>query len=903
MSQLLAKLFAEHELEGDLETEGGKLDIRTLRIREALSELTTCEVDVVSTVDVDFSELLERPATVTLRIGVNELRRWQFVLGEARFVEMVDGVLRYRLFLYPALWLLGFTKDVRKYRDETTDAIIGKTLDRYAIDHRWEITRAPEMRPWCVHFRESSLDFVSRLLEFEGIYYWFDENDTLVLADRSSASPEVSDVPFTLLDTDGALAHGEEGITSFRKGTRVGSGKATVNDFNFKKPHKSLLASSTGARDPQLEVYDYPTGYRELGSGNTLARLRREALEATKVYVEGTTNIFAFTPARKFNFSHDEGVSYSGVYTLVRVEHHFEAADKSKNKASRYENKFFAIPEATPFRPPMKTPHPVVEGNHTAMVRGPVGEEIHTDSKGRFKVQFHWDREALGTDADSRWMRMNQEVSTSLVLSRVGWEVSLAYIDGDPDRPVGFARMINGEMMPAYGQPNNKNVMTIKTESYPGKGGFNEIRMDDSLGTMRMDFRAERDFSNLVLHDKTEKIGVDYHSEIKSNRSHVVQKNQGVIIGTNSTTILRANEAPNVQGNRTDTVGGTESIKVAETSTVSIGNNDKETVGGLRLSIVGSVAIPSFAPKDIAQRVLDAAKGSAASAIGGLAGPTGAEAAAGFVEGGKEGALSALRGGAESRLADAAKALVTKGSTPLGSLGQALAKGGGAGGAAVGALGALQGGGLSGLASAAGLSIPGGAPDIAGALTSAVPSPSSMLSAATGGLSDVRSVGDLTNFLKGAISRRAVNRFNRLVGGAEIKAAGGNITHESGLVLLETVGGVKATITVKGGIEKSVQNRMINLVGAASIRKAKADYNVSSKKSNVKVGGIAKFKAGEKIELRSQHIELEAATSFTLKSGDVEIGMTPSGASIKGTMKFEAGGKINVIGGPDDLTG
>jgi type VI secretion system secreted protein VgrG len=138
-------------------------------------------------------------------------------------------------------------------------------------------------------------------------------------------------------------------------------------------------------------------------------------------------------------------------------------SERQAARTAKYENEFFAIPANTPWRPALVTPHPVIQGNHTATVRGPAGEEIHTDVYGRAKVQFHWDRESKSTDEDSRWIRVLQETSSSMVISRVGWEVVVGYIDGDPDRPVGLARNINGKMMPTYGQPDRKNMMTIKT--------------------------------------------------------------------------------------------------------------------------------------------------------------------------------------------------------------------------------------------------------------------------------------------------------------------------------------------------------------------------------------------------------------------------------------------------------
>jgi type VI secretion system secreted protein VgrG len=919
--EALVELLSHEELMVDLTTDAGTFQARSLKVREALSELTHATAEVLTTGDTDFEELLEGAVTVTIRVGPREVRRWSLVLGDVQFIGMAGGMLRYRFSMYPAFWLLGFTKDVRKWRDQTPTAIIDSVLDRYGIVHRWENTRAPESRPWTVQYRESCLAFVSRLLEFEGIYYSFEEDGTMVLGDRSSASPEVQPLPFTLLDTAGAMSNAEIGITTFRRGTRVGSGAATVNDYNMKTASTSLLASSQGSRDSHLEVYDYPVGYRTASAGATLATLRREALEATKVYATGKSNVFDFAPARAFHFFHEEGLSYSGSYVLVRTEHEYLAADAARgHQRASYSNSFFAIPEAVPFRPPLATPRPTVEGNHTVMVRGPEGEEIHTDDKGRFKVQFHWDREAVGTDADSRWLRMNQEVSTSLQLARVGWENSVAYIDGDPDRPIGFARNINGEMTPTYGQPARKNVMTIKTESYPGKVGFNELRMDDSAGVMRFDVRAERDFSNNVLHDKTERVGVDHHHTVKLNRAHQVQKTQTVTVGSNSVTMIGQNHGPNVRGNRQDTVAGSEKVKIGNQYTFTVGDNDSEKVGGLRISIVGGVQLPDMSAKAVKERLTgfakDQAKGAVSGAAGAAFGATAGEAAAGAMEGGGKGALEALRGGAESRLAKAGKDLSSTGFSPFGSLSAttkqvanaAVAKAPPTAQAALGALGAFKSGGASAVAAAAGFKVPKSGEEVGKAIQGAIPNPSDLasgaLSAATGGLSDkIKSPESLLELLHGSISRRGEKRFNRMVGGAEIKLAGGNISHNSGLLLAETVGGVKATITLTGGIDKSVKHTMVNAIGVMALRKAKSDYNTASNKTDVRVGGNASFKAGEMMELRSKHIELEAAGNFTLKSGDVEISMSPGGMGIKGTMKFEAGSKINVIGGPDDLTG
>ncbi|HRI65625.1 MAG TPA: type VI secretion system tip protein TssI/VgrG, partial [Polyangium sp.] len=378
--------------------------------------------------------------------------------------------------------------------------------------------------------------------------------------------------------------HGDLGITYFERGASVAPGKATVNDYNWKTPALSLLASASGAKDTQLEVYDYPVGYRDPGTGQMLAKLRVEALTAQKRYVEGKSTVAAFSAANIFSFAHEEAASFSGRYCLVRVEHTY----REEAGVMIYENAFRAIPADVPFRPPLVTPRPTVDGNHTVMVRGPAGEEIHTDQYGRAKVQFHWDREGKGTDEDSRWIRMTQEISTSIALSRVGWEISVAYIDGDPTRPIGLARQINGQMVPMYNQPAFKNRMTIKTETYPGKVGFNELRMEDSAGSMTMDWHAQKDWRALIEHDRTETIGVNLTQYVAAESTRTVEKNQEVSIGGNQTRTIGGNVTGKVELDRNHSVGGNEQVTSASEGGLTVTGNDIENVGGSRMSRVGN---------------------------------------------------------------------------------------------------------------------------------------------------------------------------------------------------------------------------------------------------------------------------------------------------------------------------
>jgi len=597
------------ELLMHLEIGGATIPARRVVAEEAMSESDLLKVEIAVPNDVDFVPLLEADATVMVTVEGLEIRRFARRLATATFLHADEGALHYELELRPAFFFLVHSMNTRKFRDMTTEAIVDKVLSEEGVAHTWRTQRASNSRPYCVQYRETTRAFVERLLEYEGFYYYFDEDGTMIIGDTSSAELQVDGLPvFALLEGQGAMQNGDFGLTSIFKGARVGSGAATVNDFNFKTPKAKIAASSNGQFDADLEIYDYPTGYRDPGVGAVLARLTQEALSCEKRWLEGTSNVPQFAAARIFEATHHEAIVFGGSYFLVRVKHTFERSSHGNERvaavAAKYENEFFAIPASTPWRPLLKTPRPTIQGNHTAHVRGPVGEEIHTDVYGRAKVQMHWDREAKGTDEDSRWIRTLQETSSSMVVSRVGWEILVSYIDGDPDRPVGVGRNINGKMMPTYGQPSRMNMMTIKTETYPGKQGFNELRLDDSKGTMRMDIHAERDFKNIVENDKTEKILNNHLHLVKQGVNRVVGGNQLVTIAANEIKDVQSAFSESVDGNRTEKIGGSEHVNVKIASSSTTTKNETISVGSVRFTIAGWGAVSTPAPKYIAQLVV-----------------------------------------------------------------------------------------------------------------------------------------------------------------------------------------------------------------------------------------------------------------------------------------------------------
>jgi len=625
----------------------GEANLVAFRLREGLSKHTEATLELSSTVEIDVESLLEKSAVVMIRRRGVETRRWTLAVIEAGFTHLDNGAYRYALELRSPFWLLEHTLDTRKFRAVSAREIVASVLQKDGIEHDFRLSGAPERRKYCVQYRESDRTFVERLLESEGIFHWTDPQGVLVMSDESRASPAIDgEATVELLESAGALQQAEVGLHELSTCARTASGKVSLSDFDWKRPSRSLLSTAEAGARTDLEVYEAPGGYRRGDQGARLCRIRLEALQSLAFTVRGRGNVPAFSAGHVFAMSDRLGDDLAGEHLLVDVEHFYSdprfgapkmLADAMHGAwglhgrgATVYANRFVAIPKATPFRPPLQSPVPNLGGCHTAMVRGPAGEEIHTDKYGRFRGQFHWDREASSTDDDSRWMRMLQESSSSLFLARVGWEVNIAYLHGDPDRPIGLARDINGVMTPAYAQPAAKNVMTIKTPSSPATGGFNELRLDDSSGAMSMFLQAERDLRNIVKNDMFETVGNNDKHVSGDAFARGVTRDQKVTIGADATFVVGDGHATQVGKNRVVTIGGNEEVVADQGATLSTGGNDTENVGSLRITIDGSIKPPKmFDLKDLVPDPKAAARGAAQAALGSLQSGGGLGAAAG----------------------------------------------------------------------------------------------------------------------------------------------------------------------------------------------------------------------------------------------------------------------------------
>ncbi|XXT15187.1 type VI secretion system tip protein TssI/VgrG [Sorangium sp. So ce429] len=577
--------------------------------REGISELFHFDVLVASQdKDIAFADVVGKLARLTWQVG-EQPRHLHGVVASFEQGEEGKRLTAYHATVVPDVARLKHRRNSRIFQALSTPEIIENVLRAAGIPskgYRFLLNGAYRTREYCVQYRESDLAFLSRLLEEEGICYFFEhdeEGHVLVFADSPSAhGPIAGESTVVFRPALGALFQGEH-VSRFRYTERVRSGKVTLRDYNFKKPGLSLESNAQADADDDLEVYDYPGDYDAPGAGSSLARIRLEQLQTTRKTGSGDSVCPRFVPGQTFTLAEHGRDAFNREYLLVSVHHHGHepVVDAvSEGDAPAYGNRFQVIPSDVPFRPPSVTPWPTIKGIQTAIVVGPPGEEVYTDEHGRIKVQFHWDREGKKDGQSSCWIRVSQIWAGSawgaVFLPRIGHEVVVDFLEGDPDRPLVVGSVYHGTNVPPYALPAEKTKSTIKSNSSTGGGGFNEIRFEDKKGAEEIFLHGQKDWNIAIEHDKKQWIGNDEALEVAHDRSKVVGNDQSEEIGGNKsidvakshTESIGEDESLSVGGDRdvsvggdhTESVAGSQSIEVGGSQSASVGENKSESVGG-----------------------------------------------------------------------------------------------------------------------------------------------------------------------------------------------------------------------------------------------------------------------------------------------------------------------------------
>jgi type VI secretion system secreted protein VgrG len=545
--------------------------------QESISRLFNFHLDLIAenNTDVAFDKLLGQKITIRLDLLERDKRYFNGICNRISQGERDEIFTNYRMEVVPQLWMLTKRAQSRIFQQMTVPDILKRVLE--GLDVTWEIQGQFHPRDFCVQYRETDFNFASRLMEEEGIFYFFKHSDgshKMVVANTTQSH---TDLPgknrITYEDVAGGTRE-EDRIYDWEKVQEWRSGKYTLWDHSFELPHKHLEAEANiqdsvqvGKANHKLkvsgndkfEIYDYPGEYAQRFDGvdrgggdragdlqkifednrrTTDIRIQEEAVPG--LVIQGSSNCrhlvsgYKFTLQRHFNAD--------GQYVLTSISHSARQGGdyrSSADEAFRYSNSFTCIPLAMPFRPQRLTPKPVVQGTQTAIVVGPKGEEIFTDKYGRVKVQFHWDRDGKNNEESSCWVRVGTVWAGkqwgTISIPRIDQEVIVDFLEGDPDQPIIIGSVYNAREMPPYKLPDEKTKSTIKTRSSlkGSADNYNEIRFEDKKGSEQIFINAEKDMDTRVENDDRQIVMNDRHVIVRHDHREKIDNDMSIQIGNN----------------------------------------------------------------------------------------------------------------------------------------------------------------------------------------------------------------------------------------------------------------------------------------------------------------------------------------------------------------------------------
>ena len=600
---------------------GVAIHVGDVRALERLS--TPYEVSILLSLDDDTAD----PADMLgkdfeLEVARESVtRRFVGVVREVTFANRLGdrNVIWHEVKIVPALHFLSMRRDTRIFQDKSALEIVEIVLDEALgpLNRTVDVlaTATYPKREYCVQYQETDLDFVHRLMEEEGIGYFFSHDGAKEVLTLTDANAQFVEAP--TIGGDGVVHHREdarpvEGIDAVHRFERTRSTTTTsvaVRDYDFsgaQTPDAEERSEDELGRDREsyehgrsgsVTIGDYAGTAFGANDAARQALLRQQMHLAGGTVMRGAGHVVGFGPGHTFSVVDHPLVGFDGEYVLTEVEHHWSDG-RSRERRVRSGSQFVCIPVAAPYRPARRTPKPFVAGFETAIVTGPAGEEIHTDEHGRIKVQLHWDRDGANDDKTTCFIRVRQPWAGSgwgfVFLPRIGMEVVVSFADGDPDRPFVEGCVYNSDHAPPYSLPDEKTKSTIKSQSSPqSPAGFNELRFEDKAGSEEVFTHAQKDQNEIVLNNHTTTVGGNQENIVGKTQTQKVHKNQTEEVTGTQTMKVGTDRTVHVKGSFTETIasgelckidgGVTETITSFESRTVTGGFTDNITGGELRL--------------------------------------------------------------------------------------------------------------------------------------------------------------------------------------------------------------------------------------------------------------------------------------------------------------------------------
>lgn len=579
---------------------------------ESISQLFRFHLDLLSEDDsLALEALVGKPVTVHVE-KLDGKVCWHGFISRFSQGAQTNRVTHYRAEMVPWLWFLTRTADCRIFQNKTVPEIIQRIFkDLGFTDFALRLHGSFRAWEYCVQYRESDFNFVSRLMEEEGIYYFFEQapdgsKHTLVLANSDAAHKPCPGQAKARCEMGSGGTSLEDVITDWQLEHELRPSAWAHTDYNFQTPSTNLMVNLQ--EKAGYEIYDFPGSYEKRADGDALAKARLQETRAFQNRSAGSSRCRSFGAGYTVEvLEHYRGdVNKKYLFTSVTHQASMGTAYTSGDGDAEfyYENHFEAIPASVPFRAPRTTPKPVVQGCQSAVVVGPAGEEIYTDKFGRVKVQFHWDREGKRDENSSCWIRVSHPWAGrnwgAIHIPRIGQEVLVDFLEGDPDQPVIIGRVYHAENMPPWALPGKAVISGFKSDSTKGGGGYNEFSMDDTKGNeliqvhaqFDQDIKVEHDERTWVGHDRTETVDHDERIRIGNDKTEVVNRDRTLQVDRDKSETVVRNKVVQIGGNQSENIDGAMSIVVGKTLTESVLINLAQTVGGaMEISVGGAIAI------------------------------------------------------------------------------------------------------------------------------------------------------------------------------------------------------------------------------------------------------------------------------------------------------------------------
>ncbi|MCC4589586.1 type VI secretion system tip protein VgrG [Xanthomonas campestris pv. cannae] len=605
---------------------GEQLHFRQLRGSEELSQLFSFDIDLLSEGrDIDPKALLGKTATVEIETEGGGKRYLDGLVTRFGMQGQDHRLYSYHLRLQPWLWVATRRQDFRIFQFKTVPQIVEEVLSRYGYPMQLKLTRAYRAWDYCVQYGESDFDFVSRLLEHEGAYYYFQHasgQHTLVIADDIVAGheplPGAAVIPF--YPPEKSATADRENIHAWTLGEEIKPGRYYNDDYDFKKPRSDLSnmrQQPPGHAHDAYEIYEWPGGYVQHGDGEQYARVRLQEGLTGHSTVRGESRHRSLATGYTFTLENYPRGDQNRQYLITGVTYHLhenprsssfnsakpgEALKHNEEQGSFQKFSLTAQPTSLPYTPARKTPKPRTTGPQTAVVVGPAGEEIWTDEYGRIKVQFHWDRLGAMDENSSCWVRVATSWAGSgfgaISIPRIGHEVVVDFLNGDPDYPLVVGCVYNAANMPPWALPGNATQSGIKTQSSKGgafgdgmkngAGDANAIRFEDKKGAEQVWLHAQKDQLIEVENDEDHWVGQDRRKTIDRDETNTIHRDRTETVDRNEKITVHGWRTEEVDGDETITIHSNRTERVDHNETISIGDNRDETVGANEDIRIGS---------------------------------------------------------------------------------------------------------------------------------------------------------------------------------------------------------------------------------------------------------------------------------------------------------------------------